>query len=135
MAQILVVDDSLMMRRTIRRILEQGGHTVVAESGNGEQAILDYEQHQPDLVTLDITMPGLNGIETLKRIISSHPQAVIIMVSALGQNRMIFEAMQAGAKNYIMKPISDEKLLSVIDLVLESSKCPDIAGDQRGIIF
>ena len=118
MAKILVVDDSLMMRKTIRSILEKAGHSVVAESGDGEKALADYETFLPDLMTLDITMPGKNGIEVTKEIIRLHPEANIVMVSALGQKRMVFEAIESGAKNFIMKPVTAETLLSVIDLAL-----------------
>lgn len=118
MARILVVDDSLMMRKTLRSILEKAGHTVVAESADGEKAVADYEVFQPDLVTLDITMPGMSGIDVTKQIIRRHPEANIVMVSALGQKRMVFEAIESGAKNFIVKPITAETLLSVIELVL-----------------
>jgi len=124
MARILVVDDSLMIRRTLRIIFERAGHVVVAESANGEQALAHYAQFSPDLVTLDITMPGLNGIETLKKILASDPGACVVMVSALGQKHMVFDALQAGAKNYILKPLNEERLLSVISLVLENSQTP-----------
>ncbi|MDR3566353.1 MAG: response regulator [Negativicutes bacterium] len=120
MARILVVDDSLMIRKTLRIVFERAGHVVVAESANGEQAIAHYTQFHPDLVTLDITMPGLNGIETLKRILASDPNANVVMVSALGQKHMVFDALQAGAKNYMLKPLNEEKLLAVVSLVLEN---------------
>ena len=128
MAKILVVDDSLMMRKTIRSILEKAGHSVVAESGDGEKALADYETFLPDLMTLDITMPGKNGIEVTKEIIRLHPEANIVMVSALGQKRMVFEAIESGAKNFIMKPVTAETLLSVIDLAL--AKEPATPQDQ-----
>lgn len=102
-------------------MLEKAGHTVVGESVNGQQAIADYARYKPDLVTLDITMPGLNGIETIKRIVADDPDAVVIMVSALGQKHMVFDALQAGAKNYILKPLNEERLLGVISTVLQQS--------------
>ncbi len=121
MARIMVVDDTLMMRATLRRFLEKAGHEIVGEAINGEQAILNYSQFQPDMVTMDITMPGLGGIEAIKQIIDSDPATNIIVVSALGQKHVVFEALQAGAKNYITKPIVEDKLLSVINLVLEQN--------------
>ena len=121
MARILVVDDSMMMRKTIRAILEKAGHTVVGESTDGERAIADYETFLPDLMTLDITMPGLNGIDVTKRITASHPDANIVIVSALGQKRMVFEAVESGAKNFIVKPVAGDNLLAVIRLVLEQA--------------
>lgn len=115
----MIVDDALMMRTTLRRILEKAGHEVVGEAINGEQAIVNYSQFQPDLVTMDITMPGLGGIETIKQIIAAHPQANIVVVSALGQKHVVFEALKNGAKNFVLKPITAENLLPVLDLVLE----------------
>lgn len=121
MARILIVDDSIMMRKTLRTILMRAGHTVEAEAANGEQAILYYTNHRPDLVTLDITMPGLNGIEVIKRIKEIDPDANVVIVSALGQKHVVFEALQNGAINYILKPITEEKLLSVVNMVLGHS--------------
>jgi two-component system chemotaxis response regulator CheY len=121
MARIMIVDDTLMMRTTLRRFLEKAGHEIVGEAINGEQAIINYSQFQPDLVTMDITMPGLGGVEAIKQIIESHPAANIIVVSALGQKHIVFEALQAGAKNYVLKPIAEDKLLSVVSLVLEQN--------------
>lgn len=119
MARIMIVDDALIMRTTLRNILDKAGHEIVFEAINGEQAILNYPKCQPDLITMDITMPGLGGIETIKRIIESDPAANIIVVSALGQKHIVFDALQNGAKNYVLKPIVAEKLLFVINLVLE----------------
>jgi len=121
MARIMIVDDALMMRTTLRKILEIAGHEVVGEAINGEQAILNYPKYQPDLVTMDITMPGQGGIETIKQIMAAHPGANIIVVSALGQKHIVFEALQNGAKNYVLKPVRQENLLTVIGLVLEQS--------------
>lgn len=122
MARVLIVDDSLMMRKTLKTILLRAGHTVEAEAANGEQAIADYAKYRPDLVTLDITMPGISGTEVVKRIMAIDPDANVIIVSALSQKRIVFEAIQNGAKNYVVKPISEEKLLAVISLVLENSR-------------
>ena len=121
MARIMIVDDALMMRTTLRKILETAGHEVVGEAINGEQAILNYPKCQPDLVTMDITMPGQGGIETIKQIMAAYPNANIIVVSALGQKHIVFEALQNGAKNYVLKPIRQENLLTVIGLVLEQN--------------
>ena len=118
MARIMIVDDALMMRMTLRKILEKAGHEIVGEAINGEQAILSYPKCQPDLVTMDITMPGLGGIETIKRIVESNPAANIVVVSALSQKNLVFDALQNGAKNYVSKPITEDKLLPVINLVL-----------------
>jgi two-component system chemotaxis response regulator CheY len=121
MARMLIVDDSIMMRKTLRTILQRAGHTIAAEAANGEQAIMYYSNHRPDLVTLDITMPGMSGLEVIKRIRNFDPDANIVIVSALGQKQTIFEALQNGARNYILKPITEEKLLSVVNMVLGHS--------------
>lgn len=122
MARIMIVDDALMMRTTLRRIFEKAGHEIVGEAVNGERAVETYPACQPDLVTMDLTMPGLGGIAALRRIMESDSTAKVIVVSALGQKHVIFEALEAGAKNYILKPIQEEKLLAVVDLVLSEEK-------------
>lgn len=121
MARIMIVDDALMMRKTLRRILEKAGHEIVGEAVNGDQAIANYAKCWPDLVTMDLTMPGLGGIEAIKHIVAADPAASIIVVSALGQKHIIFDALQNGAKNYVLKPIAEDKLLSVVNLVLEQT--------------
>ena len=93
MAKILIVDDSIIMRRNLRTILTQAGHSVIAEASNGKEAFIEYEKHLPDLVTMDITMPIMNGIEAVKKIICRFPDARIIMISALDQRNMVFEAL------------------------------------------
>ncbi|MDU2064218.1 MAG: response regulator [Sporomusaceae bacterium] len=124
MARIMIVDDALMMRTVLRKIFEKAGHEVVAEAVNGENAIQEYPRCGPDIVTMDLTMPGLGGIGALKGIMKIDPLAKVIVVSALGQKHVIFEALQEGAKNYIIKPLQAEKLLSAIDIVLnEASFC------------
>lgn len=120
MANILIVDDSTMARRNLSLILKQAGHTVVAEATNGIQAFAEYEKHKPNLVTMDITMPIMNGIESTKKIINEFPNAVIIMVSALNQRSSIFESIQSGAKHYILKPYSYEKVVEIINEVMKS---------------
>lgn len=122
MAKILVVDDSLVMRKNLITLLTQGGHEVVGESKNGKQAYMDYLSLKPDLVTMDITMPIMDGIEAVKHIISIDPSARIIMISALAQKKMVFDALENGACNYILKPITSEKVLTTIDKVLEQKQ-------------
>jgi two-component system, chemotaxis family, chemotaxis protein CheY len=128
MAKIMIVDDSMMMRATLRKILEKAGHEVVSEAVNGQQAIDNYPKYQPDLVTMDITMPGLSGIEALKSILDTAPEANIVAVSALGQKHIIFDALENGAKNYVLKPITEDKLLPVINLVLEQNGFTEAAS-------
>lgn len=118
MARVLVVDDALMMRKTIGTFLIRAGHVVVEEAANGEQAVAAYKKHLPDLVTMDITMPGVDGIDALSQITAFDPGARVVMVSALGQKHKVFDALQHGAKGYILKPFTEDKLLSIIDELL-----------------
>ncbi len=119
MANILIVDDSTMARRNLAIILKQAGHSIIAEAANGIQAFAEYEKHNPDLVTMDITMPVMNGIDSTKKILKSYPNAVIIIVSALNQRSSIFEAIQSGAKHYILKPFTYDKVVEIINEVLK----------------
>ena len=125
MAKIMVVDDSSIMRRNLKAILTQGGHEIVAEAENGKQAVAEYGKILPDLVTMDITMPFMDGIEAVRQIISKFPDAKIIMVSALDQKKMVFEALQNGAKHYIIKPITVQKVLDIVDEVLKNTELED----------
>jgi CheY-like chemotaxis protein len=115
------------MRRNLKVLLAEAGHTVVAEAVNGIEAYREYAKHLPDLVTMDITMPVMNGIEALKKIIATYPHAKIIMISSLDQKNMVFEAIQNGAMHYILKPVTLEKVLSTINDVLDLP-----SSDQRG---
>lgn len=120
---MLIVDDALMMRKMIGKIVENGGHLVVDEAANGEQAIEMYQKYVPDVVTMDITMPVMDGIEALARIMACDVKAKVIMVSALGQQHKVMEALDAGAKGYILKPITKEKILAVIQQVIGVESC------------
>ena len=119
MARILIVDDSAIMRRNLKTIFVQAGHTVVGEAINGGQAHLMYRTHVPDLVTMDITMPNVNGIEAVKLIKKEFPDAKIVMVSALDQRSMVLEALKQGANHYIIKPITPETVIDVVNKVLD----------------
>ena len=96
MANVLVVDDAAFMRMTIKKMLESEGHKVVGEAGNGVEAVQKYTELQPDVVTLDITMPEMNGVDALKRIKEYDPKAKVIMCSAMGQQVMVAQAIQSG---------------------------------------
>ncbi len=125
MARILVADDSLIMRRNLKTMLEQAGHEVVAEAVNGSQAFVEYEKHKPELVTMDITMPGMNGLEAIRKITDFDPLARIVVVSALAERDMVLEALECGALNYIIKPIVFEKVCKVVQDALEAeAKAP-----------
>jgi two-component system, chemotaxis family, chemotaxis protein CheY len=115
MANILIVDDSAIVRRLIRMIIEKAGHTVISEAENGEEAYIKYKVFRPDLVTMDISMPVMDGITAVKKIIASFPEANIIMISAITQKELVFEALENGAKRYIFKPLTDEKVEFVIE--------------------
>lgn len=119
MARIIIVDDALEIRLLLKELLEKAGHEVVASASNGKMAYMEYKKHLPDLVTMDVTMPGTDGIKVAEEIIKEFPDARIVMVSATMQSEIIFNALLNGIiKNYIIKPISKEKLLDVIDTVL-----------------
>ncbi len=109
MAKILIVDDAFVIREKLRIILKKAGHEVVGEAGNGLQATLMYKRLQPDIVTMDITMPGINGIDGLKRIRSHDENACVVMISAMSQKAMVIEALEAGASGFILKPFNNEK--------------------------
>ncbi|MFZ5945977.1 MAG: response regulator [Bacillota bacterium] len=119
MARVLIVDDSTIMRKNLKTVLTQAGHTVVGEAIDGGQAHLMYRSYLPDLVTMDITMPKVNGIEAVKMIIKEFPEAKIVMISALDQRSMVLEALKEGAKHYIIKPINHEKVIMVVNKVLD----------------
>ena len=112
--RIMIVDDSMFMRSTIKRIIESAGHIVCGEAASGTEAIEKYESLKPDITTLDITMPVMDGIEAAKRILTAHPEAKIIMCSAMGQQAMMIEAIQAGAKDFIVKPFEPQRVLDAI---------------------
>lgn len=114
MARILITDDAAFMRMQLKNIFESLGHEVVGEAENGQVAIELYEQLQPDLVTMDITMPEMNGVEAVKGIKKNNPNATIIMCSAMGQQQMVLEAIQAGAKDFIVKPFDQERIKQAI---------------------
>lgn len=118
MARVLIVDDSAIMRRNLKAILVQAGHTVVGEAINGGQAHLMYRTYVPDLVTMDITMPKVNGIEAVKLIKKEFSDAKIVMVSALDQRGMVLESLKQGANHYIIKPITSETVIDVVNKVL-----------------
>jgi two-component system chemotaxis response regulator CheY len=112
--RILIVDDAAFMRMMIKEILTKHGYEVVGEAVNGVQAVEKYQELKPDLVTLDITMPEMDGIEALKRIRQIDPQAKVIMCSAMGQQAMVIDAIQAGAKDFIVKPFQAERVIEAV---------------------
>lgn len=119
MAKILIVDDSIISRKKLRTILETANHEIVGEAGDGEEALKKYEALSPDLVTMDITMPNVDGISVLKNITAYDPAARVVMITALGKGSTILEALNAGARNYITKPFADDQIINSIQEALE----------------
>ena len=111
MARVLVVDDAAFMRKMVSDALSKGGHEVVGEGANGEEAVTLYQELKPELTTLDITMPEKDGLQALKDIMSFDPDARIIMCSALGQESKVLEAVKAGAKDFVVKPFQPDRIL------------------------
>ncbi len=122
MLNIMIVDDSTIIRRTLKAKLEALGHTIVAQAKSGKEAIELYEKVIPDLVTMDITMPIMNGIEALKSIKKSYKDAKVIMITSHGEEKMVMDAIMNGAKGYILKPITEEKLSEAIYKVYPECK-------------
>lgn len=120
MGRILIVDDTLFMRTLLKNILFSGGHDIVGEAGDGDEAIAKYQELKPDLVTMDVVMPKVNGIEALKGIKTLDPNAKVIMCTAVGQEQMVKLAIKTGAKGYIVKPFQAPKVLEEIKNVLGS---------------
>ena len=107
-----------MSRSILKEILEEVGYSVIAEAANGEEAVKAYKQHKPDLVTLDITMPVMDGIEALKQLIAFDPNVKAIMITAAGQQSKLIEALKIGAKKFITKPFEKEEIVNNIGEVM-----------------
>ncbi len=118
MKRVLVVDDADFMRYTIKLILNKNGFNVVGEAGNGNEAIKMYMELKPDIVTMDITMPEMSGLDALKNIMKLDSKAKVVMVSAMGQEVMVREAIMSGAKSFIIKPFKDEHVIKTLNNVL-----------------
>ncbi len=114
MNKVLIVDDAAFMRLAIRRMLEPNGFEVVGEAENGAVAVKKYFECNPDLVTMDITMPEMTGIEALKLIKEKDPEAKIVMVSAMGQEVLVKESIINGAKTFIVKPFKEEHVIQTL---------------------
>lgn len=115
MARILIVDDSRTSRKVLGGILKEAGHEIVGEAADGAQGNKMYAELKPDIVTLDITMPILDGIDTLQKIKEQDPDAKVIMVTAAGQKSKMVEAVKFGATDFVAKPFDQEQLLSIIE--------------------
>ena len=116
--KVLIVDDAAFMRMMIKDILTKNGYEVVGEAQDGAQAVEKYKELSPDLVTMDITMPEMDGITALKQIKQVDSEAKVIMCSAMGQQAMVIDAIQAGAKDFIVKPFQADRVMEAIQKVI-----------------
>lgn len=116
--RILVVDDAMFMRKLLSDILTKAGFEVVGEAGNGQEAYQKYKELLPDLVTMDITMPEVTGIEGVKMITADFPDAKVLMCSAMGQEGMVIDSVKSGAKGFIVKPFVPEKVIAEVQKLI-----------------
>jgi len=112
--RVLIVDDAAFMRMMIKDILGKNGYEIAGEAENGSVAVDKYKEIKPDIVTMDITMPEMDGIAAVKEIMAFDPSARVIMCSAMGQQSMVIDAIQAGAKDFIVKPFQPERVLEAV---------------------
>lgn len=117
-ARVLIADDASFMRQMIREIIEEEGYEVVGEATNGIEAVSQFEELSPDLVTMDIVMPKCSGIDAVRDIMKGNPSARVVMCSALGQETLVMEALQAGARDFIVKPFKAENVIATLKKVL-----------------
>lgn len=115
--RVLIVDDAAFMRIKLKDILEKNNYEVVGEADNGLEAIEKYKEVNPDIVTMDITMPEMDGVEALKQIKAHDANATILMCSAMGQQSMVMDAIRAGAVDFIVKPFDTERVIHALDKV------------------
>ena len=115
---ILICDDAAFMRMMIKDILTKNGYEIAGEAENGQKAVEKYNETKPDLVLMDITMPEMDGIQALKKIKETDPNACVIMCSAMGQQAMVIEAIQSGAKDFIVKPFQADRVLEAVKKVV-----------------
>lgn len=121
--KVMIVDDSKAMIMLLKRILEEGGYQVVGEIQTGEDAVIQYDKLKPDLVTMDLILPGISGIDAIKRILGNDPKACIVAVSSVGGTpEKLMDALKAGARNVISKPFDPEKVTKILNDVLAAHK-------------
>jgi two-component system chemotaxis response regulator CheY len=119
--KILITDDTLFMRVTLKGILGANGFTDIVEASNGEEAISQFKKHHPDLILMDITMPGMDGITATRKIREIDPKAKIVICSAMGQKEMVMEAVQAGAIDFIVKPFQTDRVIESVRKIAEAA--------------
>jgi two-component system chemotaxis response regulator CheY len=115
---VLICDDAIFMRTMLSDILTQAGYEVIGEAETGVQAVAQYAALRPDLVTMDIVMPDMGGIDAVREIVAAHPEAKVLMCSAMGQQALVVEAIQAGAKDFVVKPFQPSRVLEAVQRVL-----------------
>ena len=118
--RVLIADDAAFMREMLRDILTDGGYEIVGEAADGNEAVAAFAKYLPDLMTLDIVMPRKSGLEALREISAAHPGACVVMCSALGQEALVMEALEAGARDFIVKPFKPERVIDAINKTLGS---------------
>jgi two-component system chemotaxis response regulator CheY len=117
MKRILIVDDAAFMRLQIRTMLDKNGYTIVGEAKDGEDAVEKYKRLKPDIITLDITMPIMNGVEALKQIMEFDKNANVLIISAIGLEHIVVKTVLLGAKGFIIKPFDEKKLIDSLDKI------------------
>ncbi|MEO0241330.1 MAG: response regulator [candidate division WOR-3 bacterium] len=117
--RVLIVDDARFMRKLLGDILKRGGYEICGEAATGAEAIKLYKELKPDIVTMDIIMPDMSGIDAVREILKIDPNAKILMVSAMGQQALVLESLQAGAKDYIVKPFQPMRVLEAVERILK----------------
>lgn len=122
MARIIIVDDSKVIRNALKIFLEAGNHEVIFEAKNGLEAVDAYKEYKPDIITMDISMPVMDGVEAVKQIKAFDADAKIIMMSALNHKEMVLTALKHGALNYLLKPVTKDKLLSTVSQIIAVNK-------------
>ena len=115
--RVLITDDTAFMRMTLRNVLEKNGYEIVGEAEDGYQAVEQYMLSKPDLVTMDITMPNMDGITAIKKIMEKDPEAKIVVVSAMGQKALVIEALNSGAKDFIVKHFQPDRIVEALQKV------------------
>ena len=118
MPTVLIADDAAFMRMMLKNVLTEAGYEVVGEAENGAVAVTRYRELSPDLTTMDITMPEMDGLAALKEIRAGDPAALVVMCSAMGQQSMVIESIQAGAKDFIVKPFQPDRVLEAVQKAL-----------------
>ena len=118
MARVLVVDDAAFMRKVVSDALAAGGHEVIGQAGNGTEAVTQFTELRPELITLDITMPEKDGLQALSEIMTIDPGARVLMCSALGQESKVIESIKLGAKDFVVKPFQPDRLLEAVGKAL-----------------